>query len=147
MNKRGQRKFRERVMTKRLGMQKLKQRFGGRTSAALKSIAAVAAEQLAAAKAVPMPILAEIDAVTESGTYPSAGHSAEPELAPAGQAAGEVTLVVYGWQNVQPGTLSWVFPSFGAAMKAANALRNATQWAILDGSDAAGPILAERKEA
>jgi len=126
MNKRGLRKFREQVMAKRMGMQKVKQRFGGHTPAALP----------APAQVVAMPILAEIDAdaVNESGTYPTA----EREL------AREVTLVVYGWQNVQPGTLSWVFPSFGAAMKAANALRNATQWAILDGNDASGPVLAER---
>ena len=64
----------------------------------------------------------------ESGTFP---------------AAQEVTLVVYGWHNVQPGTLSWVFPSFEAAMRAASALRNATQWAIMGGSDASGLILAE----
>lgn len=137
MKTRGLRKFREQVMTKRMGMQKLKQRFGR-----------ASAEQLAVAKVEPMPIpiLAEIDAVTESGTYPTAGHSVEPALT-HDELAREVTLVVYGWQNVQPGTLSWVFPSFSAAMKAANALRNATQWAILDGSDASGPILAERKEA
>ena len=69
----------------------------------------------------------------ESGTYPVASRD-----------AGEVTLVVYGWQNVQPGTLSWVFPSFDAAMKAASALRNATQWAIMGGRDASGAVLAER---
>lgn len=132
MNKRGLRKFRERVMAKRLGMQKLKRRFVGHAPAALPIPAAVA-------KAIPMPILAEIDVVTESGTYPAADRTDDP--------AHEVTLVVYGWQNVQPGTLSWVFPSFGAAMKAANAMRNATQWAILDGSDASGPVLAERNEA
>lgn len=69
----------------------------------------------------------------ESGTYPVANRD-----------GGEVTLVVYGWHNVQPGTLSWVFPSFDAAMKAASALRNATQWAIMGGRDASGAVLAER---
>ncbi|HSQ62330.1 MAG TPA: hypothetical protein VLM85_03920 [Polyangiaceae bacterium] len=133
MKKRGLRKFREQAMAKRMGMQKLKRRFAGHGPAALPLPAAVA-------EAVPMPILAEIDVVTESGTYPAADHV-------AGDTAHEVTLVVYGWQNVQPGTLSWVFPSFDAAMKAANALRNATQWAILDGNDACGPVLAERNEA
>jgi hypothetical protein len=72
--------------------------------------------------------------VAESGTYPVADRSG----------AGEVTLVVYGWENVQPGTLSWVFPSFAAAMTAARALRNATQWAIMGGSDATGAVLAEQ---
>jgi hypothetical protein len=71
--------------------------------------------------------------VSESGTYPVAHRE-----------IGEVTLVVYGWHNVQPGTLSWVFPSFDAAMKAASALRNATQWAIMGGRDASGDVLAER---
>jgi hypothetical protein len=77
-------------------------------------------------------------ATNESGTYPIATHNE------AREDAGEVTLVVYGWQNVQPGTLSWVFPSFDAAMRAAGALTNATQWAIMGGSDASGRILAER---
>lgn len=70
----------------------------------------------------------------ESGTYPVSSPGAGVE----------VTLVVYGWHNVSPGTLSWVFPSFDAAMKAANALRNATQWAIMGGADASGSVLAER---
>ncbi len=77
--------------------------------------------------------------VSESGTYPVAyreGLHRDSDV--------EVTLVVYGWHNVQPGTLSWVFPSFDAAMKAASALRNATQWAILGGRDASGVVLAER---
>ena len=73
--------------------------------------------------------------VAESGTYPVANR---------GTTEGEVTLVVFGWENVQPGTLSWVFPSFDAAMKAASALRNATQWAIMGGRDASGAVLAER---
>ena len=30
----------------------------------------------------------------------------------------QVTLIVYGWHNVQPGTLSWVFPSVRMAVNA-----------------------------
>ena len=45
----------------------------------------------------------------------------------------QVTLVVYGWQNVEPGTLSWVFPSVGAAVAAARAMKNAVRWAIVAG--------------
>jgi len=45
----------------------------------------------------------------------------------------QVTLVVYGWQGNQPGTLSWVFPSVGAAMRAARALKNAVSWLIVPG--------------
>ena len=80
------------------------------------------------------PLATDSPVPAESGTY-LAQRDAREE--------GEVTLVVYGWQNVQPGTLSWVFPSFEAAIRAARALRNATQWAIMGGSDATGRILAE----
>jgi hypothetical protein len=45
----------------------------------------------------------------------------------------QVTLVVYGWQSVEPGTLSWVFPSVGAAVAAARAMKNAVKWAIVAG--------------
>jgi hypothetical protein len=81
-------------------------------------------------------------ATNESGTYPIATRELDERA--RDEDAGEVTLVVYGWQNVQPGTLSWVFPSFDAAMRAAGARTNATQWAIMGGSDASGRILAER---
>ena len=39
----------------------------------------------------------------------------------------QVTLVVYGWKSVEPGTLSWVFPSVGAAVAAARAMKNAVK--------------------
>jgi hypothetical protein len=45
----------------------------------------------------------------------------------------QVTLVVYGWKNVEPGTLSWVFPSVSAAVGAARAMTNAVRWAIVAG--------------
>ena len=45
----------------------------------------------------------------------------------------QVTLVVYGWKSVEPGTLSWVFPSVGAAVAAARAMKNAVRWAIVAG--------------
>jgi hypothetical protein len=45
-----------------------------------------------------------------------------------------VTLVVYGWNSVEPGTLAWVFPSVGAALTAARAMTNAVKWAIVAGS-------------
>ena len=50
----------------------------------------------------------------------------------------EVTLIVYGWENVQPGTLSWVFPSLRAALCAVRAMRNAVRWAVLHGTAADG---------
>jgi hypothetical protein len=52
--------------------------------------------------------------------------------APA-RAAREVSLIVYGWHNVEPGPLSWVFPSVRAALSAAKAMRNAVRWAIVAG--------------
>ncbi len=55
---------------------------------------------------------------------------------PAMRAATEVTLIVYGWTSVEPGTLSWVFPTLRAALAAASAMKNAVRWAILSGSHA-----------
>jgi hypothetical protein len=48
----------------------------------------------------------------------------------------QVTLVVYGWKSVEPGTLSWVFPSVSAAVAAARTMKNAVRWAILAGRQA-----------
>ena len=48
-----------------------------------------------------------------------------------------VTLVVYGWNGNEPGTLSWVFPSVDAAVRAARALRNAVRWLVFAGTRAA----------
>ncbi len=44
-----------------------------------------------------------------------------------------VTLVVYGWRESEPGTLSWVFPSYSAALRGVRALRNACRWLIVAG--------------
>ena len=49
------------------------------------------------------------------------------------QATHRVTLVVYAWNNAQPGTLSWTFPNARQALVAARALTNADRWAILSG--------------
>jgi hypothetical protein len=45
-----------------------------------------------------------------------------------------VTLVVYGWKVVEPGTLWWVFPSVAAAVTAAHIMTNAVEWAIVRGA-------------
>jgi hypothetical protein len=42
-----------------------------------------------------------------------------------------VTLVVYGWQGIEPGTLSWVFPSVESALRAVRALKNAVRWVVI----------------
>jgi hypothetical protein len=52
--------------------------------------------------------------------------------------ATNVTLVIYGWEDNEPGTLSWVFPSVEAAVRAARALRNAVRWLVVAGARAAG---------
>jgi hypothetical protein len=45
-----------------------------------------------------------------------------------------VTLFVYGWDNVQPGPLSWAFPSPRSALLAVRTMRNAVEWCIVAGS-------------
>ncbi len=46
-----------------------------------------------------------------------------------------VRLIVHGWHNVQPGTLSWVFPSVEGALRAVHAMRNAVRWAVVRGTN------------
>lgn len=61
-----------------------------------------------------------------------------PELSDemaAAAAAANVTLFVYGWENVEPGPLSWVFPSLRAALDAVRTMRNAVEWTICSGTD------------
>ena len=53
--------------------------------------------------------------------------------AAARRSRGTVTLVIYDWRESQPGTLWWVFPSLGAALRAARAMRNALRWVIVRG--------------
>jgi hypothetical protein len=48
----------------------------------------------------------------------------------------EVTLVIYGWYDSQPGTLAWAFPSLRAALFAVRAMRNAIRWLIVEGKGA-----------
>ncbi|WP_394843349.1 hypothetical protein LZC95_40665 [Pendulispora brunnea] len=64
----------------------------------------------------------------DSGVYVSSRFTnADPNL------VRQVTLVVYEWHNVEPGTLSWVFPSVQAALAAARAMKNAVKWAVIAG--------------
>ena len=46
-----------------------------------------------------------------------------------------VTLFVFGWHNVEPGPLSWPFPSLKAAHDAVKTMKNAAQWCIVSGND------------
>lgn len=58
-----------------------------------------------------------------------------PEAAAAAAAAEMVTLFVYGWENVEPGPLSWAFPSLRAALDAVRTMRNAIEWCIVAGAE------------
>jgi hypothetical protein len=62
----------------------------------------------------------------------SVPYEAESDEA-AEDAATCVTLFVYGWHNVEPGPLSWAFPSLRAALDAVRTMRNAVQWSIVAG--------------
>jgi hypothetical protein len=79
----------------------------------------------------------------ERHRYSAPVFALNPEMddidAPA-RAAREVSLIVYGWHNVQPGPLSWVFPSVRAALVAAKAMRNAVRWAIVAGRHSASTL-------
>jgi hypothetical protein len=80
------------------------------------------------------------------GWFRKALGAAQPELSPrrrretavaatrpAAARASAVTLIVYGWEQVEPGPLAWVFPSFAAALIAVRAMKNAVRWAIVAG--------------
>jgi hypothetical protein len=94
--------------------------------------------------------LSAIPRPTESGVFVTSRRAIDIEderpstsaLADA-HAIEEVTLIVYEWENVQPGTLSWTFPSLRSALDAVRAMRNAVRWAVLLGEQ--GP--SERAEA
>jgi hypothetical protein len=88
-----------------------------------------------------------------SGARPVATGAASATGASA--AAHAVTLIVYGWKMVEPGTLWWVFPSVSTALAAARAMTNAVKWAIVQGppkgaivdigrARAAGSVLVEQ---
>jgi len=49
--------------------------------------------------------------------------------------ASVVTLFVYGWENVEPGPLSWAFPSLRTALDAVKTMRNAIEWCIVAGHE------------
>lgn len=67
---------------------------------------------------------------------PSALSRSRRAAAPAAAPEAHVTLVVYGWNNAEPGTLAWVFPSLTAAMLAVRVMKNAVRWAIVSGKRA-----------
>ena len=64
----------------------------------------------------------------------------------------EVTLFVHGWHNVEPGLLSWTFPSLRAALDAVQRMKNAIGWCVVSGTSwrdletarASGAVLVEQ---
>lgn len=93
---------------------------------------------------LPVEATSERDLLAESGVLPVASHDIVVpttqrrvqlvSVAPA--AASTVTLCVFGWHNVQPGILAWVFASLEAALHAVRAMRNAIEWVVVEGSQA-----------
>lgn len=82
--------------------------------------------------------------------------SRELSTAPALDESSEagVTLFVFGWENVEPGPLSWAFPSAPAALAAVRAMPNAVAWSIyvgapwasVDAARASGALLVEQSQ-
>jgi hypothetical protein len=64
----------------------------------------------------------------------------------------EVTLFVHAWHQVEPGLLSWTFPSLRAALDAVQRMKNAIGWCVVSGTGwtdleaarAGGAILVEQ---
>ena len=77
----------------------------------------------------------------------SPDYSAEAAAAGVAAAAEGVTLFVYGWESVEPGPLSWAFPSLRAALDAVKTMRNAVEWCIVAGSECATVDAARAKGA
>lgn len=89
--------------------------------------------------------------VVRRSSAPDLSAMSPEALAAAAAAAEGVTLFVYGWDNVQPGPLSWAFPSLRAALLAVRTMRNAVEWCIvrgrepsIDAARAKGAILIEQ---
>lgn len=46
----------------------------------------------------------------------------------------QVTLFVHDWHNVEPGLLSWTFPSLRSALDAVQRMKNAIGWCVVSGT-------------
>jgi hypothetical protein len=144
-------------------------------SASVAQAAAMPVEQVEGIEQTPILALEVTDemAIVESrrpGTSPDAANDEgnsdvfvcrrsspdySDEAAAAAAAAAEgVTLFVYGWESVEPGPLSWAFPSLRAALDAVKTMRNAVEWCIVAGSEwvsvdaarAKGAVLIEQQQ-
>ncbi len=84
--------------------------------------------------AVPSP-LPSYDHLEDSDVFLKPGNITGSPGSVLPPASTEVTLFVYGWHNVEPGPLSWVFPSLRAALDSVQRMKNAIAWCIVQGSD------------
>lgn len=57
-----------------------------------------------------------------------------PDASRAAAVSTEVTLFVHRWHQVEPGLLSWTFPSLRAALDAVQRMKNAIGWCVVSGS-------------
>jgi hypothetical protein len=92
------------------------------------------AEALAQASERPEDL--EYDAVENSDVFlcqhpEAAGPPSSEAPVPAKR---EVTLFVHAWHNVEPGLLSWTFPSLRAALDAVQRMKNAIGWCVVAGT-------------
>ena len=83
----------------------------------------------------------------ESDVYVVRRSSPDFGSAPDAVDAEIVTLFVYDWENVEPGPLSWAFPSLRAALDAVRTMRNAVEWCIVAGNEWASIDAARAKGA
>jgi hypothetical protein len=96
-------------------------------------------ESATAANETTLGLVRSLQETAGSGVYLVEREPERPQSEPAQSRKAmnplleHVTLVVYGWKNVEPGTLSWVFPSVTAAVAAARCMTNAVRWAIVAG--------------
>jgi len=60
---------------------------------------------------------------------------AEAREASQGERDEGVMLFVYGWNDVEPGPLSWAFPSLKTALDAVRKMKNAIGWSIVAGHE------------
>lgn len=114
---------------------------------------AAAVDQTPAAAPTPAPSEPRTEWVDDhdSDVFVCKRDEATPAPQPAVDPA--VTLFVTGWHNVEPGELSWAFPSMRAALDAVRKMRNAIEWSIalgngyasIDEARASGMIVIEQK--
>jgi hypothetical protein len=101
--------------------------------------------------AVP-PSLPSYERLEDSDVFMKPAAPASTSGPATAKAPREVTLFVHGWHQVEPGLLSWTFPSLRAALDAVQRMKNAIGWCVvsgtgwtdLDAARAGGAVLVEQ---